>query len=289
MSAHTQPASQSQLYFRARIVPTGQQLPWLQAREAVKDKGGLPPHRMLDRHLCDPEYRDSLPTDLRSQIDAAFPLMAAELYVHPIPGRVLEPGKDIYNSILDRILPWSELATLVQPSEVIRPETGLLVLPADMQREKRSGDREVFVVHPESIALVHPAVRADLHWGEVDRATGMVLGVPPQQLAQIDRINQRSLWIMHGERLGPLARHTGGFVEDLYTGRDTIVAYCRRTLAMGVSYVAYDILDGDKLLVEGVSLADIRRFVAGGFPEALGALFRSQFEPVRSLARESIL
>lgn len=275
---------------RPRIVPTGQNLPWLDAIKAVADRGGLPSHPLLDAHLCC-EVR-SLKTEHLAAINQAFSLYSRNLYAHPAQHGTFQTGRDIRDSLTGSILPWRELANLVAPSDVVRPETGLFIDPKQVAAEKYHGEYAP-IIYPASILIVHPAVECYGQWGKVHAPTGMVLEISPTELEKLAWHEQRRLWRSSAEGLCSVARY------DVLDGRRYVGAYALWSNVSGAAYVAYDILndqgkplvDGSgQLLVKGeVTLADMRRFAAGEIPEALQALPGEMLEAAHRLAIDAKL
>ena len=262
--------------FRVRIVPTGRKLPWLQAREAVKDKGGLPPHWLLDEHLCSPAYQKTLSPGQKKEIDDAFPLWSRHLLAYPESDGVFWPEQPIQDSETHVHLPVS-----LVPYEVVgRPGAGLLLDPVNIHPE---GD----YLHIHS-AFTKAVFNLPQHGasGLVDPATGIPFEVAEMVLARADRHFIRSLLRITQESIRPLVR----YVRDFNGGGRNVDAYYGHGVAFGVAYVEYDLVDAaNQVLLEGVSLAELIQFANGEKPPIFMILHPfSDFDHIQALAQKAI-
>ena len=221
----------TQLRIRERIEPINQNLSWLRAFNAMKPLGGMPRHVLLDRHLCDEGYRNSLSEEHRTAINHTFPLWSGDLYVHKAPGEQFIRGADIMSGGM--LLLWSEIVRRIPASELVRRKTSLVVAPNELIPSTVEFEA-VNIIVPAEIRIVHPTVEAHGAWGNVDKATGMVLKVSDRRLAKLADAEKRRLYLS-AEEIRPLVRDDGdgrGVYADYWvSGR------------LGVSRVVYDVLD----------------------------------------------
>lgn len=228
----------AQLRIRERIASTGQSMTWRQGFEAMTPRGGMSPHLLLDRHLCDEGYRATLQNAHRQETDREFPFLARELVAHPAIGEKFRSGSDINDPGTGLYLPWSEVVSHVPPSELIRRKTQIFVNPgAIIDTTLRS--KHISVIQAQSIIIVHPVVEVSGTWGEVDEHTGMVLEVSDRRLKKLPEMKRRRLYREDGQSLGLLVRY------DLYFDdrRQFVVADYRASDRFGVAGVVYDVLD----------------------------------------------
>lgn len=273
-----------QLRFRERIVPLQDErgktvyAKWPKARELVARRGGLPPHILLDKHLCDAQYRQSLPPDQLKAIDAAFPLVSRDLCVHPAKGARFQLDRDVRDAKTGWLLRWSALIRNVPPAELTRLKTALLVTPRRLEPERYRG-KKIFVVHPRSITVIHPAIEHYGQWGRVHAPTALVLGPRSSEPKHPEMDKKRRFWRFGHEAIMPLSRGTD-WRWDVY-------ADCDFSCESGVAYVVYDLLDEKgTALIEGIGLREIKKLAAGERPDILEALSRTQLEAAGRLAQK---
>lgn len=81
---------------RQVLVRTGGNTDWVQARELVKDKGGLPSNVLLDRILV--KEWPTIPEEEKRILRLYFPAWTREVLVYPKHGKEFRKGKDIVDN-----------------------------------------------------------------------------------------------------------------------------------------------------------------------------------------------
>ena len=144
-------------------------LGWIEAREARRDKGGLPSNVLLDDVLV---YSDAWK---RVKENSYVPLWARELEVYPKKNGVFEDGKDVEDPYRDKQeRTWRFPRKYIPKVAREKKRVGLFVVPApDLEITKR----EVVVI-PEQVTVVYPFSQNRTGGGKVDMATRVPLAVP---------------------------------------------------------------------------------------------------------------
>lgn len=180
---------------RQVIVPIGQNLGWLDARNAVGKKGGLPSSRLHDDVLV---YSDDWkPLSNRGY----YPAWAREVLVYSEVNGYFKKGTDVVDAFTDDAgRRWTFPASSIPEVAMGNNRVALLVAPEDVEVD---GKRVVILAKPESVSVLTP-FKPKNGWGKVDDNTRVPLkisvkGVPSNQ--------QRFLWRMGGQGVRPLARH----------------------------------------------------------------------------------
>jgi hypothetical protein len=258
-----------QLRLKARIVPTGQNLPWAEARKAVKDKGGLPSHPLLDDCLMRSD-------DWRS-IRSAFPLWSSQVLVYPAVGGVFKRGENITDTDSGLVFP----AEHIPDSAFDTPKTGLLVLPGELNPVAGG---LLAIEQPVSVLVVHDLVEQNGGLGRVHEKSRLPLEVPQEEAQLLAFEKKRFLWRKGNAGIGSVACYF------YVVNRRNVNAVVVWSDVSGVAYVAYDILDGTATLAKGVPLADMQKLAAGAtgsdLSEALRALPAETLEAARRLAQQ---
>ncbi|MDO8554095.1 MAG: hypothetical protein Q7S22_04775 [Candidatus Micrarchaeota archaeon] len=258
------------------IIPTGQHLDWLGAREAVRTKGGLPSNVLHDdilvmsRRTCvnKPIY---LLADLRSTSDSCdyfealpasspitglstyYPAWAKEVIVYPEKNRSFLKGEDIVDAEPDeKGRQWILPACYVPNYVVNRFRMALVIDPANVEVSSAK-----VIIHPSSVCMCFSFIQNSGRGGMFDSNRVPYDLVPDnwENFVNLDKekaydnywgglsVNQKR-WLFRndGTSVRPILRRISG----TYDSRD-IVADASPTYPAGVAYVD-DVVqqDGEK-------------------------------------------
>ena len=269
---------QTRLMLRPRIVPTKQPLSYLDAWKATIDKGGLPDHLLLDRHLNDTAYRTTLKEEDRSTIDGSFPLYARQVFAYTASGKSFTAGLDIVDNPGGHVIPESEVSLFVDLRELSRRDTGLFIEPRDLIEES-FGSGKCIRVLPASIRLLRN-LRERTSMVGTDRNSGI-----PTNITGGDY----TLEISDNQSLCPIVRICAP--HSRRAGK--IVSVERNLLETGAcaAFVVHDLIRVSVMnniiseLKRDLSLIDIAKLAMGETPGALESLTREELTAAQGLAR----
>jgi CheY-like chemotaxis protein len=206
------------------IVPIGRDAEWLEARELVRDKGGLPSHVLHDETLVNSDGW----IQLKNQgYYGAYGVWAREAIVYPeINGRFMK-GRDVEDTFTDDAgRRWIFPASSIPEIAIGEEKVALFVDPQDTEYDDK---RVVILAKPEAITVLTQFIQRD-GWGKVDQRTRIPLEA---DLNLVPAAQQRHLSRINGQGVRPLARTVNDF--GVY-GRD-VYALRRPVLPLGVAGV----------------------------------------------------
>jgi hypothetical protein len=183
------------------IIPLDKRVGWLRARKLTKDKGGLPSNVLHDNYL--------VRTQNGKQISEFYPLWAKELLVYPRINGKFKKGRDIIDSEIRWVIPWSEITRLISPESLIGSKVGLFVDPEDVTVDNRRK-----IVHPKSAKLLTNFIQEREAVGKVDEETRVPLEVEPGILENLPDEEKRKLARTKGVGVRPIVRYSGRFGFD---------------------------------------------------------------------------
>ena len=191
---------------RGKIVPTGQDMGWLDARNAVRDKGGLPSHVLHDQYLVGSERYKEFP-------GSYYAAWAREVLVYSAKGEVFQKGKDVVDAIKDdKGRKWVLPASSMPEQAIGRKNVGLFI---DPEQVEANGKRVVVLAQPKSIIVlgISPELGSFIqesgNAGKVDEATGIPLSVSQELFDTLDDNQKRWLYRIDGAGVRPLVRYVG--------------------------------------------------------------------------------
>ena len=181
VTAELRTATQKQV-----ITYTGKDMGYLDAREFVRNKGGLPSNVLHDDILVRSEdWRQ-----LRTQ--NYYGAWAREIYVYPEKNGRFEIGKNVVNAVVDNMgRQWVFPASLM-PKEVFDMEkASLFVDPGNDPKSIEINDKRVAIAGPVSITIINPSIQVNGQVGKVDEATRMPLYVDGALRSQLTDADKR--------------------------------------------------------------------------------------------------
>jgi hypothetical protein len=187
---------------RKVIVPTGQHLKWLEARNAVRDIGGLPSNVLHDDVLVYSNDWESLASMRKG--DHYYPAWAKEVLVYPEVNGKFKKGIDVidnYNFFEGR--PWVFPASSIPEIAIGKEKVGLFVDPHEIEV---SSKRVVILAKPESVMVLTPFLQKSGH-GKVDDDTRVPLEA---FLEGLSAEQSRYLARYDGQGVRPLSRYYYG-------------------------------------------------------------------------------
>jgi len=219
------------------IVYTGERMAYLEAREFVRDKGGLPSNVFHDNVLIRSDDWRTL-RDYYSN-NAAW---TREILVHPAQDGQFK-REDVVDAFEDeRGRKWVFLASLIPDAAFETKSPSLFVNPGNDKRNIEVTDKRVAIIAPESVVVLSPSIQvSEPHEGQagiVNEATRVPLFVEEDKRNNLAYEEKRSLRRRVGAGVRPLAR---GFMFDTDTnGRQDIYAYYDPDMRFGVGWVSLE-------------------------------------------------
>jgi signal transduction histidine kinase/CheY-like chemotaxis protein len=206
------------------IVPFGRDAEWLEARELVKNDGGLPSHRLHDDTLVNSDNWEILK---QQGYYSPYGTWAKEVIVYPEPNGKFIKGRDVKDAFIDdRRRQWIFPSSAIPEIAIGKEAVALFVNPQDVE----VGSKKVVISSPpESITVLTRFMQKD-GWGKVDEETRIPLKA---NLALVPSGEQRYLWRINGRGVRPLARGVNDFG---ISGRD-VFALRRPVHKLGVASV----------------------------------------------------
>lgn len=246
------------------IVPTGQRLGYIDAFNAVRDKGGLPSNVFHDDEL--------VRSDDWKQLRSYYPAWAREVLVYPEKNGVFKKGRDAEDAITDNAnRKWILPASCI-PKEAIGVKG--VALFVDPESVEVYGERVAIISKPESIIILTPFMQTD-GWGRMDARTRVPLALP----RDADELNNRYLWRIDGTGVRPLVRGWGAFG---FSDRRNVIASYGQDLAFGVGSVGREAtapkIEAVKATTEGI-------LVVSGYTNAeqINTLLRQSREEISNV------
>ena len=205
---------------KGKIVPTNQETTWLNARNVVKDMGGLPPHILHDEY----SKLSSIELSLNNLPDNFRRVWARELLIYPEKNGQFKKGKDVVDAFKDNLgRNWVFPASLMPEQAIKRANVGLFV---DPEQVEISEERVVILAQPDSIVVLDSFLQ-NSEWGKVDEATRIPLKVSEDIMDLLPETQKRNLYRIAGSGVRPLSRyyHLGEYVYASDYGTKNAVAY----------------------------------------------------------------
>ncbi len=188
---------------RQVIIPIGQNLGWLKARESVKDKGGLPSYVLHDDIKV--KLWPSLTEPEKEKLNRYYLAWAREALVYPQKGGRFKKGQDVVDSFEDSTgREWVFPASCMPEEAVGRKKVGLFV---DPQYVEVNSKRVVVLAEPKSIVVLTLFIQDGLA-GLVDERTRVPLELAPEVAERLTADKKRWLYRIDGSGVRPLV---GGF------------------------------------------------------------------------------
>lgn len=225
-----QASSQLDVLRNKIIIPTGEKAYYPEARESVKEKGGLPSNLAHEGTLV---YSDRVNQIYKYYEKGAF---AAELLVHPEANGIFT-GQDIIAMSPDPLgREWRFVGTSIPEDAKGKERIGLLVLQSDLEVDVE-GKRLIFSAKPESISILQ--LFPQRNWcGKVDERTGIPIQTPHESpYGEIEKtipFDVRLFSRTERENVVPIVRFAYG-----PRGRYLIDATVGRSFPLGVGYVDF--------------------------------------------------
>jgi CheY-like chemotaxis protein len=223
-AAQKQAVRASEVPKKQIIVPIGRDAEWLEARELVSDKGGLPSHVLHDETLVNSDDWVQLQNQ---KYYGAYGAWAREVIVYPeVNGRFVK-GRDVEDAFTDDAgRRWIFPASSIPDIAINGEKTALFINPQDVEHDDK---KVVILSSPETIIVLTEFIQKD-GWGKVDQTTRIPLET---DLNLVPASQQRHLSRISGQGVRPLARTVNDF--GVY-GRD-VYALRRPVLRLGVAGV----------------------------------------------------
>ncbi|MBU0591309.1 hypothetical protein KKD40_03770 [Candidatus Micrarchaeota archaeon] len=271
---------------RQVIKPTGENAGWLDARNSVKNKGGLQSNVLHDDVLV--KLWPKLSEQERDQLKSYYPAWAREVLVYPTKGGQLRKGVDVVDGYEDDAgRNWILPASSIPEQAVGRKSICLFVDPDSVEV---SDKKVVVLAEPQSIIVLSSFIQESGQIGQVDERTRVPLEVSQKVAEGLSDDQKRWLWRVDSEGVRPLVRA----VADFY-GRRYVYADNRHDVAFGVASVGLEEAaprvrvaaapENQGIIVKGVTLEAFRAMVGDADAslsdlaqtvrsEKLGALYR---------------
>ena len=221
MTTGTKVAAQKQV-----IVYMGKDLSYLDARELVKEKGGLPSNVLHDDILVRSEDWRQL------NAQSYYAAWAREILVYPQKGDEFKKGIDLVDSAKDdKGREWIFPAYSMPEIAIGRKGVGLFVDPQEMEVNDK---RVVVLVRPESIVVLDSFIQNNGEMGRVHEATRIPLYVDKALRDQLTEEEKRRLYRIDGACVRPLVRY---YDAGFYDRRGVDAGY-RHDYGFGVGWVS---------------------------------------------------
>ena len=209
---------------RQIIVPTGENLGWLKAREAVSDRGGLPSHVLHDDILV--KLWPVLSEPEKAKLRNYYAAWAKEVLVYPEKGGQFQKGKDVVDAHKDDSgRKWVFPASGMPEEAVGRAKVGLFVDPETVEV---TANRVVVLASPKNVIVLSSFIQTNAQMGQVDERTR----VPLEVAEWFTDDQKRWLYRIGGSGVRPLVRDVEGV-----GGRRGVYACYGHGKAFGVAYV----------------------------------------------------
>ena len=215
---------------RQIIVPTGENLGWLKARESVQARGGLPSHVLHDDILV--KLWPALSEPEKEKLKNYYAAWAKEVLVFPEKGGQFQKGKDVVDAHKDEAeREWVFPASSIPEEAIGKEKVGLFVDPESVEVNDQ---RVVILARSQSVIVLSSFIQTSGQMGQVDEITRVPLEVAPEVAERLTDDRKRRLYRIDGAGVRPLVR---GVFGDRWHG---VVANGRRDNAFGVAYVGLE-------------------------------------------------
>ncbi len=202
------------------VIPIGENMGWLEAREAVMKKGGLPSNVALDDALI---YSKEW---VRLRKKGYYNAWTKEVLVFPISGGAFAKGKDVFDAYKDALgRSWTFPAGCIPDAAIGKKNVGLFV---DPEKVEVTSKKVTIYANWHSVLILSPFIQKLGHAGVVDRRTRV-----PVQASNVEGVSddrRRWLWRREGAGVRPIARDVSYF----YFARACIYS-CRQHNVLGVA------------------------------------------------------
>lgn len=207
------------------IVYTGKDAGYLDARELVREKGGLPSNVLHDDILV----RSDDWKQLRAQ--NYYGVWAREVLVYPAKNGEFKKGKDVVDAFKDdKGREWVFPASSIPEVATGRKGIGLFV---DPQNVEVSDKRVVVLAEPKSLVVLENLIQNSGEVGKVHEATRIPLFVEKEERQYLTDDQKRWFYRVDGAGVRPLVRVYYGF-----EGRRYVFAIYRPDNGFGVRWVS---------------------------------------------------
>ncbi len=215
----------AQIQKRHVVKLTGENAGWLAARNAVKDRGGLPSNVLHDDILV--KLWPSLTRRAQVQLRMYYPAWAREVLVYPARGGQFKKGNDMVGAFKDDAgRKWVFPASSIPEQAVGREKVGLFVDPEQVEVK---GSKVVVLARPASVVVLDNLIQYYGRKGKVDERTRVPLETSDKL------IDDETRCLLRTERGGvhPLIRG----VKSINIRRRDVHACGMSDRASGVAYV----------------------------------------------------
>ncbi len=225
------------------ITYTGKDMGYLDARELVREKGGLPSNVLHDDNLVRTDDWKAL------NKKRYYEALAREIYVYPKQNSRFQKGADVVDAFKDDkgrewIFPASQI-----PKEAFELEKpGLFVDPGNDAKSIEVSDKRVVIAGAVSITVINPAIQVSGQFGKVDETTRIPLYVEEELRGQLTDQDKRWLWRVDGAGVRPLVR---GY-DVGYDGRRDVNADDRQDDGFGVGWVSLSQAQAEPAVAEKI-------------------------------------
>ncbi len=203
-----------------KLFPTGKKTSWLDARESVRDKGGLPSNVLHDEVLMSNQWNN---------LTEYYPAWAREVIVYPAQNKQFRVGRDVVDFFEDeKGRKWVFPASCIPGEAIGRNDIGLFVDPESVEVTGKS-----VVILPRSIVVLCPFIQENGQIGTVDYKTR----VPLQSNGTTAPDQKRWLYRIEGSAVRPLVRDADE-LDGSYNR--TIEAGSMHNDVLGVAYSLED-------------------------------------------------
>jgi len=208
------------------IVYTGMNMGYLDAREFVREKGGLPSNALHDDAF---EKSD----DWRKLNEQGYyGAWAREILVYPKKNGRFKRREHVVDKFTDdKGRKWMFPAALIPEAAFEVEWPSLFVNPGNDPKGIEINDKRVVIAAPESIVVLSPSIQASGQIGKVDEATRIPLYVSEDERQYLIDPEKRSLWRMDGAGVRPLVR------DYIFCDSRRAIAYGRHNYGFGVGWV----------------------------------------------------
>jgi len=181
------------------ILPIGKDAGWLDARELVRTKGGLPSNALHDDVL--------VRSDDWKQLKGTgyYAAWAREVLVYPGQNGMFEKGHDVVDASKDdKGREWVFPASQIPEVAIGQSKVGLFVDPQNIEVNDK---RVVILAESKSVVVLTPFIQNNGEVGKVHEATRVPLYVDEALRDQLTEQEKRWLYRINGAGVRPLARY----------------------------------------------------------------------------------
>jgi len=208
------------------IIYTGKDLGYLDARELVRDKGGLPSNVLHDDVLV----RSDDWKQLRAQ--NYYGAWAREVLVYPKKNGEFKKGQDVVDEFKDdKGREWVLPASSIPEVAIGRKGVGLFIDPQNIEVNDK---RVVVLAEPKSLVILETFIQNSGEVGKVHEATRIPLFVEKDERQYLTDDQKRWLWRIDGAGVRPLVRGC----DDVFGDGRGVGALRRHDDGFGVGWVS---------------------------------------------------